>query len=63
MAIVGTLRRMIAGTRRRLDSESGQAVVEYALLLSLIAMVCIGIIQVMGLGVSSMFNNINTRFP
>ena len=63
MAIVGTLGRMIAGTRRRLDGESGQALVEYALLLSLIAMVCIGIIQVMGLGVSSMFSNINARFP
>lgn len=63
MAIVETLRRVIAGTRQRLNGESGQAMVEYALLLSLIAIVCFGVVQAMGLGLSSLYSSINTRFP
>jgi Flp pilus assembly pilin Flp len=63
MAIVRTLRGLIEGTRRRLDGESGQAMVEYALLLSLIAIVCFGVVQSMGLGLSSLYSTINTRFP
>jgi Flp pilus assembly pilin Flp len=61
MTIVVTLRRVIAGTR--LDSESGQALVEYALLLSLIAIVCFGVVQEMGLGLSSVYSHINATFP
>jgi Flp pilus assembly pilin Flp len=63
MVIIGTLRGLIEGTRKRLDGESGQAMVEYALLLSLIAIVCIGIVQSMGLGLSSLYSTINARFP
>jgi Flp pilus assembly pilin Flp len=63
MATVGTLRRLIEVTRERLDGESGQAMVEYALLLSLIAIVCFGIVQTMGLGLSSLYSTINARFP
>jgi Flp pilus assembly pilin Flp len=62
MTIVETLRRVIAG-KRRLDSESGQALVEYALLLSLIAIVCFGVVQEMGLGLSSVYSHINATFP
>jgi Flp pilus assembly pilin Flp len=62
MAIVETLRKVIARVRR-LDGEEGQALVEYALLLSLIAIVCFGVIQEMGLGLSSLYSNINANFP
>jgi Flp pilus assembly pilin Flp len=62
MAIVEKLRALIANARL-LDGESGQAMVEYALLLSLIAIVCFGVGQIMGLGLSSLYNSINTRFP
>jgi Flp pilus assembly pilin Flp len=62
MAIVEKLRALIANARL-LDGESGQAMVEYALLLSLIAIVCFGVVQIMGLGLSSLYNSINTRFP
>jgi Flp pilus assembly pilin Flp len=62
MAIVETLRKVIARVRR-LDGEEGQALVEYALLLSLIAIVCFGVIQEMGLGLSSLYSTINARFP
>ena len=43
------------------DREEGQALVEYALLLALIAVVSIGILTTLGLKVSSVFNNINTK--
>jgi Flp pilus assembly pilin Flp len=60
MAIVEKLRALIANARHL---ESGQAMVEYALLLSLIAIVCFGVVQIMGLGLSSLYSSINTRFP
>ncbi len=37
--------------------------VEYALLISLVAIVCIGVVSTMGLSLSSLYNTINTRFP
>lgn len=39
--------------------ESGQAMVEYALLLSLIAIVSVGILQTMGLSLSQLYSKIN----
>ena len=45
------------------ERQEGQAMVEYALLLSLIAIVCFGIVQTMGLGLSSLYSTINARFP
>jgi Flp pilus assembly pilin Flp len=60
MAIVEKLRALIADARHM---ESGQAMVEYALLISLIAIVCLGIVQTMGLGLSSLYSTINARFP
>ena len=41
------------------DDESGQAMVEYALLLSLIAIVSVGIVQTMGLSLSGLYSKIN----
>ena len=41
------------------DREEGQALVEYALLLSLIAVVSIGILTALGTSVSTIFSKVN----
>ena len=41
------------------DREEGQALVEYALLLSLIAVVSIGILTALGNSVSGIFDSVN----
>jgi pilus assembly protein Flp/PilA len=43
------------------DREEGQALVEYALLLSLIAIVSIAVLTAMGTSVSSIFSSINAN--
>jgi pilus assembly protein Flp/PilA len=48
---------MVAALR---DREEGQALVEYALLLSLIAVVSIGILTALGTSVSSIFSGVNS---
>ena len=47
--------------RARFERESGQALVEYALILALIAVVSILILQALGLNVSRVFNSVNTQ--
>jgi pilus assembly protein Flp/PilA len=49
---------LAAGALR--DREEGQALVEYALLLSLIAVVSIGILTALGSSVSSIFSQVNS---
>jgi pilus assembly protein Flp/PilA len=44
------------------DREEGQAMVEYALLLSLIAIVSIAVLTTLGGKVSSVFDQINADF-
>jgi pilus assembly protein Flp/PilA len=46
----------VAGLR---DREEGQALVEYALLLSLIAVVSIGILTILGHQVSNIFQSVS----
>jgi pilus assembly protein Flp/PilA len=43
------------------DREEGQALVEYALLLALIAVVSIGVLTALGTSVSAIFNSINAK--
>jgi pilus assembly protein Flp/PilA len=43
------------------DREDGQALVEYALLLSLIAVASIGILTTLGQNVSGIFSKINVE--
>jgi Flp pilus assembly pilin Flp len=42
------------------DAESGQAMVEYALILALVSVAAVGILAALGTSVSSIFNKINT---
>jgi Flp pilus assembly pilin Flp len=45
------------------DREEGQALVEYALLLSLIAVVSIGVLSTLGGKVANVFSDINADLP
>ena len=51
-----------ASLRARVAPEDGQALVEYALILSLVAIVAIGIVTVMGSRVANLFTQIATGF-
>jgi pilus assembly protein Flp/PilA len=44
--------------RLEIRSESGQALVEYGLILGLIAVVCVAALTLLGTNVSSMLNSI-----
>ena len=46
--------------RDRLEREEGQALVEYALILALIAVLSIAVLQALGVNVSRIFNKVNT---
>jgi Flp pilus assembly pilin Flp len=48
---------------RAAQDEEGQALVEYALLVSLIAVVCFVSVQAFGLGVSHLYSKINSVYP
>jgi Flp pilus assembly pilin Flp len=41
------------------DAESGQAMVEYALILALVSVAAVGILAALGTSVSSIFSTIN----
>ena len=47
--------------RDRLEREEGQALVEYALILALIAVLSIAVLQALGINVSRIFNKVNTQ--
>jgi Flp pilus assembly pilin Flp len=62
MSVTSVVRRLQAHARR-LQMEEGQALVEYALLISLIAVVAFGAVNEFGLGVSTLYSKINANFP
>jgi pilus assembly protein Flp/PilA len=47
--------------RDRFERQEGQALVEYALILALIAVLSIAILQALGVNVSRIFNKVNTQ--
>lgn len=49
------MQRLVRSVKRFLQSEDGPTAVEYAVMLSMIVMVCIAAIQAVG-------NNANTKF-
>jgi Flp pilus assembly pilin Flp len=53
--------RAYSALRDRVEREEGQALVEYALILALIAVVSILILQALGLNVSRVFNSVNSQ--
>jgi Flp pilus assembly pilin Flp len=54
-----SITRKLTELARRASAEDGQAMVEYALLLSLIAIVGFVSVQAFGLGVTNLFSEIN----
>ncbi len=51
--------RILVHLRARVDAQEGQAMVEYALILGLIAVVSIVVLQAIGLNVSRVFGDVN----
>ena len=62
MSVTSVVRRLQEHVWR-LRMEEGQALVEYALLISLIAIVSFGAVETFGLGVSGLFSKINHVVP
>jgi Flp pilus assembly pilin Flp len=44
-------------------AEDGQVLVEYALILAAVAVVCVGLVTSIGIHVSDLYNQIGTLFP
>lgn len=55
------LLRAYSALRDRVEREEGQALVEYALILALIALLTIGVLQALGTNVSAVLNNVSTN--
>jgi Flp pilus assembly pilin Flp len=62
MSVTSVVRQLQELTRR-LQMEDGQALVEYALLISLIAIVTFGAVETFGVGVSQLYSEINAVVP
>ncbi len=46
--------------RRRIGAEEGQALIEYALILALVALLTIGVLQAIGQNVSGLLGRVST---
>jgi pilus assembly protein Flp/PilA len=55
---VGDVKQMVITLRRLMRSDEGQDLLEYALLVALIALVCVGAITLAGTNVNTIFGNI-----
>jgi Flp pilus assembly pilin Flp len=55
------LSRLLTAARRRLVMEDGQALIEYALILGLVALLTIGVLQAMGANVSGLLNKVSSN--
>jgi Flp pilus assembly pilin Flp len=53
-------RRLVA-MRRRMIEESGQAMIEYALILALVTLVSIGVLQALGVSVSNLLRQTSSN--
>jgi pilus assembly protein Flp/PilA len=54
------LYRWSAAVRQRLVRQEGQALIEYALILGLIAVLTVGVLQAIGANVSGLLNQISS---
>jgi Flp pilus assembly pilin Flp len=53
---------VVGSLKTRLVPEDGQALVEYALIISLVTIVAVGIVTLMGRHVANLFTQIATGF-
>ena len=56
-----TIKSVLQATRRFLTSEDGPAAVEYALMLSLIVLVCITTIKSIATNANTQFGKVSTK--
>jgi Flp pilus assembly pilin Flp len=54
------LSRFSTAVRERFAVEDGQALIEYALILGLVALLTIGVLQAMGTNVSDLLNKVSS---
>ena len=54
------LSRLLTAVRERLVMEDGQALIEYALILGLVALLTIGVLQALGTNVSGLLNKVSS---
>ena len=59
--MITKLNDIILGLLARVRSEDGQAMAEYGLVLALIAVVCIGALTLIGLGISGALGDITSE--
>ena len=52
--------RRSSAVRERLELQEGQVLIEYALILGLVAVLTIGVLQATGVNVSGLLNQIST---
>ena len=53
--------RYLAAVVRRFGKQDGQALIEYALILGLVALLTIGVLQALGRNVSGLLNNVSNN--
>ena len=54
------LSRLVTAVRGRFVMEDGQALIEYALILGLVALLTIGVLQALGANVSDLLNKVSS---
>jgi len=60
MVVVAEGRRALTAAQRRIAEERGQALIEYALILGLIALATIGVLQLLGQGISDLLGGLSS---
>jgi Flp pilus assembly pilin Flp len=56
------MKGIIEGTRRFIADEEGAALVEYSLLIALIAVICVIVVAILGNTVSAKYSSMNALF-
>ena len=52
--------RLLTAARKRTAQDDGQALIEYALILGLVALLTIGVLQALGANVSNLLNKVSS---
>ena len=60
LRIQAELHQLFGRIQDRFERQEGQALVEYALILALIAVVTIAVLQLIGVNVSKILNKVNS---
>ena len=59
-ALMRLRQRSLTAARNRSAQEEGQALIEYALILALVALLTIGVLQALGGNLSAVLNKVST---